>query len=97
MPTIVWRLMEVKNMVLTQKNKIIEMMFNERIENQGLGSVLIMDPIENGFMQRPCYYRDKQGRAVFSVFMWQLNKLSDIELESEIDNRIKAAKQHFGI
>ena len=83
--------------MLTQKNKIVEKMFNEQIENEGLAGVLIMDPIENGFKQRPSYYKDKQGRMVFSVFMWQLNKLSDQELPTEIDNRIKAAKRHFGL
>lgn len=84
-------------MSLAQKNKIIESVFNEEIKNQGLSSVLVIDPIKNGFKRRPSYYKDKHGRAVFSVFMWQINKLSDEEMQLEIDNRIKAARRYFSL
>lgn len=84
-------------MILTEKNKIIMEMFQQRIDSLRLRGKLAMDPIENGFKRRNHFTKDNQGTGIFTVFLWQLNKLADYKLTIEIDNRIEEARMHFNL
>lgn len=84
-------------MSLIERNKIVEKRTKHYISYLGLKEQLAMDPISNSFKRRPRYYVDGDGVCRFSVFLWQLNKLDDDELATEIAARVTAARQHFGI
>lgn len=83
-------------MTKTEKNSIISSRFAEKIESMGLSGKLSMFPITTPFTRRPTYW-EKGDKCIFAVFMWQLNKLSEKELEKEIINRISNARLHFNI
>lgn len=79
-----------------EKNSIISSLFTEKIESMGLSGKLSMFPITTPFMRRPSYWR-KGDECIFAVFLWQLNKLPEKELDIEISNRINKARLYFKI
>lgn len=82
-------------MLKTEKNKEIIAMVEARIQELGFGGKLEMDPITNTCKRRNHFTTKADGTGVFTAFMWQMNCLSEDELATDIDERIREAAFHF--
>lgn len=83
-------------MTKREKNKQITAMTRRKLTDAGIVDKLDIFPVENTFTKRPLYWNDGE-KNLFKVLMWDVNTMSEQECETEIDNRIKAARKHFGI
>ncbi|MFW2491710.1 hypothetical protein ACN077_24610 [Clostridium chromiireducens] len=63
----------------TQNSKIATLV-SDRIDELGYGGKLEIDPIPNAFKRRNNYTQKDDGTCVFTIFMWQMNALSENEL-----------------
>lgn len=80
---------------MAEQNQKIVQQVEKRIKQLGYQGKLKMDPIPNCFKRRSHFTRKSDGTGVFTAFMWQMNKLSESELATDIDARIEEAARHF--
>ena len=80
----------------TERNKQIIAITQKKLEDAGISDKMDIFPVENVFTRRPRYWNDGE-KNLFKVHMWDVNTMSEKECEIEIDNRINAARKHFGI
>lgn len=82
-------------MSMAEKNQNIELKVRNRIKQLGYDGRLEIAPISSCFKRRNHYTIKSDGTGVFTAFMWQMNKLSESDLETDIDYRINEAAKHF--
>ncbi|MGO4532282.1 hypothetical protein AB4Z30_24635 [Paenibacillus sp. 2TAF8] len=80
-----------------KRNKEIIAQVNQRLRDFNIDNLLLFEPIENAFKNRPRYGVYKDGTRRFSAFLWELNIMQKNELAIEIDSRINKARKHFEI
>lgn len=83
-------------MTKRERNKQIIEMTRKKLGKVGVLDKLDIFPVENVYTRRPRYWNDGKTN-LFKVHMWDVNSMSDEDCEEEMDNRIKAARRHFGI
>lgn len=67
-----------------------------KIEKFGLFGKLDVFPIANTFTYRPRYWSEG-SMHFFKIHLWDINGLDAIERSKEIDDRISAAREYFGL
>lgn len=87
-----------KVIIMTKKerNKQIIAMTRKKLVDAGISDKMDIFAVENVCTRRPRYWNDGE-KNLFKVHMWDVNSMSEQECETEIDNRIKAARSHFGV
>lgn len=83
-------------MTKTEINAAIVAEARAKIKALGLEGKLDIFPVANAFTHRPLYWM-YGNIALFKVLMWTINDLNPYEISAELDDRISAARQHFGI
>lgn len=83
-------------MTKRERNKQITAMTRKKLTDAGIADKLDIFPVENTCTRRPRYWNDGE-KNLFKVLMWDVNTMSEQECEEEIDNRIEAARKHFGV
>ena len=79
-----------------ERNNQIVAMTRKKLGDAGISDKMDIFPVENVCTRRPRYWNDGE-KNLFKVHMWDVNAMSEKDCEIEIDNRIKAARKHFGI
>ena len=83
-------------MTKTEINAAIVAEARAKIKDLWLQGKLDIFPVANAFTHRPLYWMDG-NTALFKVLMWTINDLDADEISAELDDRISAARQYFGI
>jgi hypothetical protein len=78
-----------------EKNSRICKIVEEIIKKKGYGEKLFLEPIENTFKNRPRYGEYMDGTLRFTIHMWDVNKLDNISLQEELEDRVREAIRYF--